>query len=114
MAEIKVINLSVERALGDLANKPLLSIEEELELIESLKKGDEKAIEKLKQGNARFVVAVAKKYLGQGLTLEELMEEGYKGLMTAAMKYDEARGFKFISYAVWHIRQSILMALKED
>ncbi|HQL70534.1 MAG TPA: RNA polymerase sigma factor RpoD/SigA, partial [Bacteroidales bacterium] len=92
----------------------LISVEEEVELAQRIKKGDRIALEKLTRANLRFVVSVAKQYQNQGLSLPDLINEGNLGLIKAAEKFDETRGFKFISYAVWWIRQSILQALAEQ
>jgi RNA polymerase primary sigma factor len=91
----------------------LLSADEEVQLSELIQKGDRKALDRLTKANLRFVVSIAKKYQGQGLSLPDLINEGNLGLMVAARKYDATRGFKFISYAIWHIRQHILVALAE-
>ena len=100
--------------LHDIAKYPKLSEEEEVELSRRIKAGDEEALEKLVSSNLRFVVSVAKQYQNQGLSLPDLINEGNLGLIKAAEKFDETRGFKFISYAVWWIRQSILQALAEQ
>jgi RNA polymerase primary sigma factor len=92
----------------------MISVEEEVELAQRIRKGDKKALERLTRANLRFVVSVAKQYQNQGLSLADLINEGNLGLMKAAEKYDETRGFKFISYAVWWIRQSILQAIAEQ
>ena len=92
----------------------MITVEEEVELAQRIKKGDQAALEKLTKANLRFVVSVAKQYQNQGLTLPDLINEGNLGLIKAAEKFDETRGFKFISYAVWWIRQSILQALAEQ
>jgi RNA polymerase primary sigma factor len=105
---------SIEKFLADIAKEPLLSAEEEVELAKRIRKGDQEALNKLVNGNLRFVVSVAKQYQSQGLTLNDLINEGNVGLIKAAQKFDETRGFKFISYAVWWIRQSIMQALAEQ
>lgn len=103
--------LTVTDILGDAANSPLLCNEEEIRMAKKVREGDEAAIKEFKQRNARFVAAVAKRYTDRGMTIDELMEAGYDGLIEAACKYNEKEGFKFISYAVWWIRQNILQAL---
>lgn len=105
---------AIERYLQDINREELITPDEETELARRIHKGDEQALEKLVKANLRFVVSVAKQYLGQGIGLIDLINEGNIGLITAARKYDETRGFKFISYAVWWIRQSILQALAEN
>ncbi len=104
---------SIERYLQEIGREQMISLDEEAELAHRIKQGDEEALEKLTKANLRFVVSVAKQYQGQGLSLVDLINEGNVGLITAAKKFDETRGFKFISYAVWWIRQSILQALAE-
>jgi RNA polymerase primary sigma factor len=104
----------LEKYLQEIAEVPLLSADEEIELAKRIKKGDQEALEKLTKANLRFVVSVAKQYQNQGLTLGDLINEGNLGLIKAATRFDETRGFKFISYAVWWIRQSILQALAEQ
>ena len=105
---------ALEKYLQDISHEGLVSVEEEIELARKIKKGDVKALEKLTKANLRFVVSVAKQYQNQGLSLPDLINEGNLGLIKAAKKYDETRGFKFISYAVWWIRQSILQAISEQ
>lgn len=105
---------ALEKYLQDISHEGLVSVEEEIELARKIKKGDIKALEKLTKANLRFVVSVAKQYQNQGLSLPDLINEGNLGLIKAAKKYDETRGFKFISYAVWWIRQSIMQAISEQ
>ena len=105
---------ALEKYLQDISHEGLVSVEEEIELARKIKKGDVKALEKLTKANLRFVVSVAKQYQNQGLSLPDLINEGNLGLIKAAKKYDETRGFKFISYAVWWIRQSIMQAISEE
>ncbi len=105
---------SLDKYLQEIAREGLITIEEEVELAQRIKKGDRLALEKLTKANLRFVVSVAKQYQHQGLTLPDLINEGNLGLIKAAEKFDETRGFKFISYAVWWIRQAILQALAEQ
>jgi RNA polymerase primary sigma factor len=105
---------ALEKYLSEIGKEELLSAEEEVELAQRIRKGDKKALEKLTKSNLRFVVSVAKQYQNQGLSLPDLINEGNVGLIKAAVKYDETRGFKFISYAVWWIRQSILQAIAEQ
>ena len=104
---------SLERFLNEIGHEPLLTADEEVELAQRIKKGDEEALNKLVKANLRFVVSVAKQYQNQGLSLEDVINEGNLGLIRAAQKFDETRGFKFISYAVWWIRQSIVQAIAE-
>lgn len=104
---------SLERYLQDIGREEMIGTEEEAELARRIRQGDEEAVAKLTKANLRFVVSVAKQYQGQGMGLTDLINEGNVGLITAARKFDETRGFKFISYAVWWIRQSILQALAE-
>ena len=105
---------SLDKYLQEIGKEELISVEEEVELAQRIKKGDKEALEKLTKANLRFVVSVAKQYQHQGLSLPDLINEGNLGLIKAAEKFDETRGFKFISYAVWWIRQSILQALAEQ
>ena len=105
---------SLDKYLQEIGKEELISVEEEVELAQRIKKGDQEALEKLTKANLRFVVSVAKQYQNQGLSLPDLINEGNLGLIKAAEKFDETRGFKFISYAVWWIRQSILQALAEQ
>ena len=105
---------SLDKYLQEIGKEELITVEEEVELAQRIRKGDQKALEKLTRANLRFVVSVAKQYQNQGLSLPDLINEGNLGLIKAAEKFDETRGFKFISYAVWWIRQSILQALAEQ
>ena len=105
---------SLDKYLEEIGKEDLITVEEEVELAQRIRKGDQKALEKLTRANLRFVVSVAKQYQNQGLSLPDLINEGNLGLIKAAEKFDETRGFKFISYAVWWIRQSILQALAEQ
>lgn len=105
---------SLDKYLQEIGKYDLISVEEEVELAQRIKKGDEVAIQKLTRANLRFVVSVAKQYQNQGLSLPDLINEGNMGLIKAAEKFDETRGFKFISYAVWWIRQSIMQAINEQ
>lgn len=107
-------NQSLDKYLQEIGEVPLLIPEEEIELARRIKKGDQNSLEKLTKANLRFVVSVAKQYQNQGLSLGDLINEGNLGLIKAAKRFDETRGFKFISYAVWWIRQSILQALAEQ
>ena len=102
---------SLDKYLQDIGHEELLTLDEEVELAQRIREGDSKALEKLTRANLRFVVSVAKQYQNQGLSLPDLINEGNIGLIKAARKFDETRGFKFISYAVWWIRQSILQAI---
>lgn len=105
---------SLDKYLQEIGRVDLITADEEVELARRIKEGDQKAMEKLVKANLRFVVSVAKQYQNQGLTLPDLINEGNLGLIKAAQRFDETRGFKFISYAVWWIRQSILQALAEQ
>ena len=105
---------SLDKYLQEIGRKDLITVDEEVELAQRIKQGDQAALDKLVSANLRFVVSVAKQYQNQGLSLPVLIDEGNLGLIKAAQKFDETRGFKFISYAVWWIRQSILQALAEQ
>ena len=105
---------SLDKYLQEIGKVDLITADEEVELAQRIKAGDQRALEKLTKANLRFVVSVAKQYQNQGLTLPDLINEGNLGLIKAAQRFDETRGFKFISYAVWWIRQSILQALAEQ
>jgi RNA polymerase primary sigma factor len=105
---------SLDKYLHEIGKVDLITAEEEVELARRIKNGDDKALEKLIKANLRFVVSVSKQYQNQGLSLPDLINEGNLGLIKAAQRFDETRGFKFISYAVWWIRQSILQALAEQ
>ena len=121
MRQLKIIqsitnreSASLDKYLQEIGREDLVSIEEEIELAQRIRKGDRKALERLTKANLRFVVSLAKQYQNQGLSLPDLINEGNLGLIKAAEKFDETRGFKFISYAVWWIRQSILQAIAEQ
>jgi RNA polymerase primary sigma factor len=121
MRQLKIVksitnreSASLDKYLQEIGREDLITVEEEVELAQRIKKGDRIALEKLTRANLRFVVSVAKQYQNQGLSLPDLINEGNLGLIKAAEKFDETRGFKFISYAVWWIRQSILQALAEQ
>ncbi len=121
MRQLKIIksitnreSASLEKYLQEIGREELVTVEEEVELAQRIRKGDRKALERLTKANLRFVVSVAKQYQNQGLSLPDLINEGNVGLIKAAEKFDETRGFKFISYAVWWIRQSILQAIAEQ
>ena len=104
---------SLDRYLSDIAKESMVTVDEEIELTRRIKKGDKRALDKLTRANLRFVVSVAKQYQNQGLGLPDLISEGNMGLIRAAERFDETRGFKFISYAVWWVRQNILSALSD-
>src|ERR1700756_2464932 len=105
---------SLDKYLQEIGREELITADEEVALAKKIQDGDERALEKLTRANLRFVVSVAKQYQNQGLSLPDLINEGNLGLIKAAQRFDETRGFKFISYAVWWIRQSILQALAEQ
>ncbi|HXT13977.1 MAG TPA: RNA polymerase sigma factor RpoD/SigA, partial [Gemmatimonadaceae bacterium] len=105
---------SLDQYLRDISAYPLISRDEEVRLAQEIRKGDQEALDKLVRSNLRFVVSVAKKYQNQGVSLSDLINEGNLGLIRAAHKFDETKGIKFISYAVWWIRQAILQALAEQ
>ena len=105
---------SIDKYLSDVSKEEMITAEEEVELAKRIKQGDQIALNKLVNANLRFVISVAKQYQGHGLTLEDLIAEGNIGLITAAKRFDETKGFKFISYAVWWIRQSIMQAIAEN
>ena len=104
---------ALDKYLVEIGREELISTDEEVELAQRIHKGDQEALDRLTRANLRFVVSVAKQYQNQGLALNDLIDEGNLGLIKAAQKFDETRGFKFISYAVWWIRQSILQAIPE-
>src|ERR1700758_2636816 len=104
---------SLDKYLQEIGREELITAEEEVQLAKKIRDGDQRALEKLTRANLRFVVSVAKQYQNQGLSLPDLINEGNMGLIIAAKRYDETRGFKFISYAVWWIRQSIITAIAE-
>ena len=105
---------TLDKYLADIAKEPMISPDEEVELAQKIKMGDQIALDKLVRANLRFVVSVAKQYQNQGLSLADLINEGNVGLIKAAQRFDETKGFKFISYAVWWIRQAILQAVAEQ
>lgn len=105
---------SIDKYLSDVSKEEMVTPEEEVSLAVRIKQGDERALNRLVNANLRFVISVAKQYQGHGLTLEDLIAEGNIGLITAAKRFDETKGFKFISYAVWWIRQSIMQAIAEN
>src|ERR1051325_9537727 len=107
-------NYSLEKYLQEIAKEPLLTNDQEVNLAKRVREGDAMALEQMVKANLRFVVSVAKQYQNQGLQLSDLINEGNLGLIKAAQKFDETRGFKFISYAVWWIRQAVLQALVEQ
>jgi len=120
MRQLKITNkittresLALDKYLNDIGKIPMLNAEEEAQMARRIREGDEMALERLTKSNLRFVVSVAKQYQNQGLSLSDLINEGNVGLMKAAKRFDETKGFKFISYAVWWIRQSILQAIVE-
>ena len=121
MRQLKITNkittresLALDKYLNDIGKISMLNAEEEAEMARRIRGGDQAALERLTKANLRFVVSVAKQYQNQGLSLSDLINEGNVGLMKAGRRFDETKGFKFISYAVWWIRQSILQALAEQ
>ncbi len=121
MRQLKIIQsitnretVSLDKYLQEIGKEEMVTVEEEVELARRIKSGDQKALEKLTKANLRFVVSVAKQFQNHGLSLPDLINEGNLGLIKAAKRFDETRGFKFISYAVWWIRQAILQALAEQ
>lgn len=105
---------SIDKYLSDVSKEDMINAEEEVKLAKEIKNGNERALNKMVSANLRFVISVAKQYQGHGLTLEDLIAEGNIGLIIAAKRFDETKGFKFISYAVWWIRQSIMQAIAEN
>src|SRR5881628_1516097 len=105
---------SLDKYLQEIGREELITAEEEVQLAKKIRDGDQRALEKLTRANLRFVVSVAKQYQNQGLSLPDLINEGNLGLIKAAKRFDETRGFKFISYAVWWIRQAIMQAIVEQ
>ena len=107
-------SVTLDKYLSEISREGMVNADEEVELAIRIREGDEVALERLIRANLRFVISVAKQYQGQGLTLPDLINEGNVGLIKAAKRFDETRGFKFISYAVWWIRQSIMQAISEQ
>ena len=107
-------SIALDKYLQDISHEELIDVDKEIELAQRIKEGDEQAMQEMVKANLRFVVSVAKQYQGRGLSLDDLIEEGNIGLIKAAQRFDETKGFKFISYAVWWIRQCILEALEEN